>query len=347
MEEGGHYYTVYFTSLAVGFSEDVAYQHAVLAQMPDEVSWLDAANLHVKECLDQKETDMLNRQRLIPLQWRYVVQYGLHSLPGRQLSDATQRSSYQRRITGEKLLAESPVSLKFGLLLHRLGDTYAHSIMGKETHMYTVTETDKCLLTNYGNSFGHGLHMHDPDYPFLRKDLFFSYLQQLHNLLSRKVGESGSEAYRSTRQAKPYHDIRGIFVEVFHRLEQRIKVYDARMNAMVGQGAAMAGSYHIPRSYVNKETRANWLIEEIRRASSRELGVEMRQYSPEKEEGMPLAEFLRRHPELRSLGINDGNVSTAVRSMLPGGYNAATSGVHEAASEIYGKGITDFTGIVP
>ena len=46
MEEAGHYYTVYYTSLAVGFREDVAYTQAVLAQMPDEISWLDAASLH-------------------------------------------------------------------------------------------------------------------------------------------------------------------------------------------------------------------------------------------------------------------------------------------------------------
>ena len=34
MEESGHYYTVYITSLAVGFSEPLAYQHATITHRP-------------------------------------------------------------------------------------------------------------------------------------------------------------------------------------------------------------------------------------------------------------------------------------------------------------------------
>src|SRR5260221_11333523 len=89
MEESGHYYTVYFTSLSVGFAEDVAYQQAVMAQMPDEVGWLDAANLHTDECLGFKEFDLNSNKLKVPNEWRYLVEYALHSLPDKRTANTS------------------------------------------------------------------------------------------------------------------------------------------------------------------------------------------------------------------------------------------------------------------
>ncbi|MFT4023905.1 MAG: hypothetical protein QM664_09010 [Flavihumibacter sp.] len=339
MEEGGHYYTVYVSSLAAGFAEDVAYRQAVLAQMPDEVSWLDAANLHIKACLSQRETDLLNHQRLVPLEWRYVIEYGLHSLPGRQLPATSHRSAYQRQYTSEALLQESPVSLRFGLLLHRLGDTFAHSVMGRETNMYTVSESDKCLLTNYGNSFGHGHDGHSPDYPFLRKDLFFSYLEQLYNILSRKAQEPASRVYRRAGAPRPYHAVRAMFSEVFDRLARRVQLYDHQSRMF----AIQAGGVPSPFSMVNNEKKATWLIEELRLASRREMNITLKPYSPEKDEGMTLQEFLRRHPELEKLQVNDQHISDTVRSMMPEGYSTATRGLRESPPPV----IPDYMPMIP
>ena len=227
MEEGGHYYTVYYTSLAVGFMEQVAYRHAVLSQMPDEVLWMDAAHMQTQQCrgyLGGKETDLNNVSRYVPADERYNVQYGLHSLPGRGLNEATRSSAYQRQITSLELSKQSPISLKFGLLLHRLGDTYAHSKMSHEHTMYTVTQTDKCFSADsYKESFGHLFDMHDPDYPFLRQNLFFSYLQNLYQVLFDKLQEPISANYKKKINPRPFHQVKGDFEILFMRLNDRAR----------------------------------------------------------------------------------------------------------------------------
>lgn len=326
MEEGGHYYTVYYTSLAVGFKEQVAYRHAVLSQMPDEVLWMDAAHMQTQQCKGHfgnrfislgKEVDLNNQLRYVPADERYRVQYGLHSLPDRELSEATRSSAYQRKITAQLLLKESPVSLKFGLLLHRLGDTYAHSKMGHEHTMYTVTKTEECFTAdNYKESFGHLFDMHDPDYPFLRQSLFFSYLENLYTVLAKKLKEPASKPYRRIVRARPFHEVKGDFQIMFMKLANRARTEQQQMQESFNQAAAYSGTY-VAAPEVKDEVKAKWFIEEIRGSAMRTMRIEMHKYRPENEDGMSLSQFLGRHPELKDLNIKGENVTETINGMIP------------------------------
>jgi hypothetical protein len=292
MEESGHYYTVYFTSLAVGFAEDVAYQHALLAQMPDEVGWLDAANMHINECASFREYDLNGAKSTVPNNWRYLIEFVIHSLPDKRLDNAS--SAAQRKITGSLLLKESPVSLKFGLLLHRLGDTYAHSIMGHETRMYTTSMAgDQCTSID---SLGHARDFHSPDYPFLRKNLFYEYLSDLYRLLSEKVNSPDSKLFR---RAKPVKITAGDIIAIF-----RYILDDP--HGLVR--CSMQGG-------LTTETTRLFFIQQIREAAKKYLGTTLKSYAPERIEKQTLPQFLSEHTELRQLGINQKKIVDAVISM--------------------------------
>ncbi len=317
MEDGGHYYTVYYTSLAVGFTEQVAYRHAVLAQMPDEVGWLDAANLHIRECISREEINLNGVSSAIPNDWRYHVQYGLHSLPGQSLSERVRGSAFQRRQTTLALLRESPVSLKFGLLLHRLGDTYAHSRLNDTSTMYTVTTTNRCFrpdsFANYNNHFGHGHDGHTPDYPFLRVPLFLSYLENLYNVLHQKILAQNSASYRRHNRPRPFHEVRADFQQFFLRLDTRVRTEERRLQEILDRYSP--DSTRAPET--TNDTKANWFIEEIRNGSQRILQIRMNAYRPETQGGMPLEQFLQNHRELRYLNINNRTLTDTVNSMVP------------------------------
>jgi hypothetical protein len=327
MEAGGHYYTVYYTSLAVGFAENVAFKQAVLAQMPDQVSWMDAAHMHIHQCTARQVPDFNNVSREVPVADRYRMEYGLHSLPNKDLNERTRSSAYQRQRTTEALLAESPVSLKFGLLLHRLGDTYAHSRKADESTMYTVNAGETCFrpgnLYNYKNEFGHGHDGHEPDYPFLRENLFYSYLENLHRVLLAKVNEKGSGPYKRQARAKPFHEVRGEFRTMFMNLAAKAKAREEAMQDNMNRAAAMSGSaMYVAVPKTSHEVKANMLIEEIRAASRRIMQVEMRKgYAPEREAGMPLPNFLAQQRRLGAgldeLNINAETLNDTINKMIP------------------------------
>lgn len=157
-EEVGHYYTVYYVLFAAGVRDDLARRIAFYAQLPDEVSDLDA----VRAGLSIASTDIpsgiggwLHEQTLgraedaywwvnngfasmVPGGGAYMghrrpprafedfrrsldVQSGLHALTG---APAEAETSRRLRI----LQGIDPVrnTLEFGLALHALGDSYAH-----------------------------------------------------------------------------------------------------------------------------------------------------------------------------------------------------------------------------
>jgi hypothetical protein len=306
MEEGGHYYTVYYTSLAVGFNEDIAYQHAVLSQMPDEIGWMDAANLQKRQCLFRSERNLNGVKQGIPPNWRYQVQYGLHSLPGQSLNANTRSSAYQRQHTKQALAREDAASLEFGLLLHRLGDTFAHSKINGESTMYTVSGADELCATNPLTSIGHGHRNHDPDYAFLRPALFYSYIQNLYTVLYDKLQEEASKNYRRNVAARPYHQVENDFKHVFTQLEARdMEAY----NSMKIYGAMPA--------LMSKEQKTRLLIELIRSATFGNLKITMKAYEPEKHESLTLTQFLEQHPQLNKLNINRNSIEQAVSNAIP------------------------------
>jgi hypothetical protein len=274
MEESGHYYTIYFTSLAVGFKKNVAYKQAVFAQMPDEVGWLDAANLHTDYCLNSKETNLENRNVRVPNEWRFLVETAIHSLTGGS-------SDKQRFQTRDLLLKNRADSLEFGLLLHRLGDTYAHSIMGNENYLYKVEEDTVCFNPS---DMGHFLHGHSPDYPYLRQKLFFTYLRDVYKILetkadSERVINNNPTSSLIDRDAKRLS------------LDELISIYSHSFAHNVRASMEMG---------LRDNLTVYFFINDIRRACLRYLGVEMEPYKPENEDLMSLSTFLAKHPEIAS-----------------------------------------------
>ena len=75
MEASGHYYTVYFVSLAVGFDDDVAREFAFYAQLPDQLDKLDAADLEkkyfTKVALESHNTRLDKGDRVTPEEIKY------------------------------------------------------------------------------------------------------------------------------------------------------------------------------------------------------------------------------------------------------------------------------------
>lgn len=320
MEEGGHYYTVYYTSLAVGTTHATAFRHALLAQMPDEVGRMDAANMQMKEITGIREYDFNNVLRYVPINERYAVQYGLHSLPGNQLSNVTKSSDFQRRYTTERLNSENINSLEFGLLLHRLGDSYAHSRIGNESVMYQVTPKSSGNLGNMGpgrNDYGHLSDGHDPDFAFLRPSLFYSYLQNLYTVLSDKLREPANASFRRPHNvAKTFVEIRAAFSDIFANIESRANTYNHEQLVQASRRTRDDGGFV---RLATNDMKARWMIQEIRNASERILGIRLMDYNPENQDAMPLRNFLRNHPSLNDLNINNNSLVRAIENDIPGG----------------------------
>jgi len=308
MEESGHYYTVYYTSLAVGFRQRTAYRHAVLAQMPDEVSRLDATSVAINNCTYRPTHNLSGKWSQVSDQERYRVQSGGHALVNKYASTQTKSSAFTRRHTGNMLMAENPESLKFGLLLHRLGDSYAHSIIGNESQMYSISPRGECLSLD---DHGHLRDMHEPDFPFKRKQLFYTYLEHLYNVLSRKVAEY-PQFKREGFTPKTYNEIRLRFQDMFAKAERKGPII-TRQNQNINMATRGAAN----RNTDVDENIASALMEEIRQDAHLTLHIDMATYRPENESGYTLPEFLKKHTELNDLHINEQNVTSALDSMMP------------------------------
>jgi RHS repeat-associated protein len=179
--EAGHYYTVYFLSLAAGFDANTALRNAVYAQMPDEVHDLDAFSMQASHLssgamLIDPTTGMPTgpgSQRLFDdiREQRTLVQRGIHSLTGGS-------SREERSRTDAALRGAEPGTLRAGFLLHRYGDTYAHSVIGDQGRMYPT-------------GVGHAFHGQDPDRIEQRPELYREYVEHLFSALSDVASRSG------------------------------------------------------------------------------------------------------------------------------------------------------------
>ncbi|HET9767521.1 MAG TPA: SpvB/TcaC N-terminal domain-containing protein [Thermoanaerobaculia bacterium] len=180
--EAGHYYTVYFVSLAAGFDHAKAARNAVYAQLPDEVRQLDA--IEVAEDygifgVAAVLTSVAARQRVSAAGIRElsrlkdqldVVQGGLHALTGGDIAT-------ERDLTRKGIAQSAPGSLRFGLLLHRLGDTYAHAEPGTG-RMYPA-------------QIGHAWAGKSPDQIHQRPDVYGAYVRDLFAVLSKASRAQG------------------------------------------------------------------------------------------------------------------------------------------------------------
>lgn len=158
-EEVGHYYTVYYVLFAAGVRDDLARRIAFYAQMPDEISDLDAVRAGIsmattdvpvgtaewlrEQTLGRAEdaylwvnnglASMLGRYGSSFMGYRAPartftdfnrgldVQSGLHALNGRPAEAET-----ARRIRILQTIDPVANTMEFGLALHAFGDSYAH-----------------------------------------------------------------------------------------------------------------------------------------------------------------------------------------------------------------------------
>lgn len=110
--ESGHYYTVLYTAKLIGYNNADAKKLAYYAQLPDEVDQLDATNVQI---------DRLGSPgNLGHIQHRDLVQQAFHSLTG------AKHGQNETNITIDVIKEAKDDLAITGLLLHRLGDTFAH-----------------------------------------------------------------------------------------------------------------------------------------------------------------------------------------------------------------------------
>ena len=154
-QEAGHFYSVYAVAIAKGYSSREAYRLAYFSQLPDEINEYSAW-----EGLGKWVGD-----RAFDNQWIHDIQQVLHSLHG---GDVEKRRECLQKIATNLSLKPS----ERGLVLHALGDSYAHTKID--------TKTGKLVAYNY--PYGHGDEPYNgnaPDLPSLRPQLYSEYINSL------------------------------------------------------------------------------------------------------------------------------------------------------------------------
>ena len=159
-EESGHYYSVLIASFAVGFSTEISKKNAFYSQIADEITELDALSLGLDAIWS------------IP---GFISAYKIGDLI-HGLSD--EDAILERAITKEAVLNATPGTMAFGLLSHRFGDTYAHTVDRRTGPIIP-------LINKEGNTHphvqGHFTHGHKPDKIEVRPDLYVEYMTSLYD----------------------------------------------------------------------------------------------------------------------------------------------------------------------
>ncbi|MCB1601209.1 MAG: hypothetical protein KDI66_14430 [Xanthomonadales bacterium] len=146
--EEGHYYTTYYVALRVGFSAEDAKKLALYSQVPDELSSLDAVALEksarFSRAFGRRDESIARRDAVHP---------AVHALAGTNAQRETEITVDAIRRAGQ---AEDLRSA--GILIHRLGDTFAHRMLASGE---PVNNSSESVLYSTGN--GHGSDGHTPD----------------------------------------------------------------------------------------------------------------------------------------------------------------------------------------
>ena len=165
--ETGHYYTIYALSLAAGHSPEDARKNALYAQIPDQISELDAISVQISEVRSRLSG---STQRSTAAK-RDSVQRVLHALTGGSSKHETGR-------TVAALQKSKAGTVRYGLLLHRLGDSFSHRTMKDESRMYDT-------------GYGHALDGQAPDQISTRPKLYIEYAKTLFRELRRSALDEG------------------------------------------------------------------------------------------------------------------------------------------------------------
>jgi len=176
----GHYYTTYYVLLAAGVPGETAGRLAFFAQMPDEVSELDAVSAGRSYFNWRKvKNGVLPGTKAASEVQREIdrclnVQRGLHCLTG---ADSRAETVARRNILAQ--CGDDPFVL--GLALHALGDSYAHRQLDNERLMYVAPLGHGAEY----RPFGKGRHF-DPDYIHKRPVLYREYVGALFHIACSK-----------------------------------------------------------------------------------------------------------------------------------------------------------------
>lgn len=288
--EPGHYYTVYFLSLAAGFDPETAFKNAVYAQMADEVKDLDAKELEIANVVTDPDlspfwsTSKLKAAHKAINKQMQEVQTTIHALTG--------GFSAVERLVSEKMVRETePGSFEFGLALHRFGDSYAHSIVGDEEHMYE---------TGWGHFQGSVMPgKQDPDEIQNRPELYLDYAKHLFKVLSdvaekqgvtpRLTEEQVLKALGAVSKIKDTEVYETVYIESMARSTKRhvgtLEAADLQIAIIRGLSETLMGG-----TYTDVH------------GHQKTIGV-MQPYAPEKESVMSWREYQKKHPEV-SKGVH-------------------------------------------
>jgi len=169
--EDGHFYPALYVSLRLGIPRETAQTIALYAQMPDEVGAYDAINRAIDSVRSNaQQTNYSNAPstsgRPIAREFsRNEIQGDVHAL---NFGNA-EFETIATRDAIEKLKGDDAAAI--GVLVHRLGDTFAHRGMLMSGTLYPAL-------------IGHGLMGTMPDQIANRPDLFRDYVAELAGALN-------------------------------------------------------------------------------------------------------------------------------------------------------------------
>lgn len=272
MKEAGHYYTVYYVSLAVGFEPEIAFRNAFFAQMPDEVEEFDATNVAIGAVEPAVGYLLVPDNSLYKNTLRgakehknrvmVTIQQGFHCLTG---GDSKKETAYRKAIaTGGEYLAGSPA---FGLNLHAFGDSYAHRVIGNQGVLYSTGP-------------GHLMDMHKPDQIYRRKDLYIEYVENLWDILWDSM-QAGPTLHRQKKSATR---------ETLLSIVNEVQIKRRRFYAFPSFKDSIE---YVQRNGIDTtwDGAEEHICDRIRESAEKILNVRMKKYAPEDKSAVSLRDF--------------------------------------------------------
>lgn len=288
--EPGHFYTVYFISLAAGFDPETAFANAVYAQMPDEVNQLDAKAQEIHKTTVDLSASFAMSGGYVPLSVieyqtnrmkqaeseRNLIHLGLHSLTGG--SSKTERDVTRTAIKGTKA-----GTMEFGFLLHRFGDTYAHSTVDDESKMYSP-------------GAGHAsdsLFGTDPDNIHSRPALYTSYATDMFTTLSEVAKANNLTPTITPAELKSYID-KVANIKIM-KTWSFLGIKFSRVDHEATTKAQIAELRKMSQEMINKQQQKK--NEEAKAKGEPEQNAPLvKKYAPENEEAVSWSDFSKSHP---------------------------------------------------
>jgi len=196
--EPAHFYTVYAIASLCNVDEETAYNLAFHAQYPDENPSFEAIDSQIRS-ITQGRT-----------QRRDISHYGFHALTG---ATASQRPCQLRILTEEyqRLLSEGETDLA-GLVLHAIGDHYAHSYESNGElcsyncglgHFWDNTLPDSINTRLQGNSQWWGNWPLPMSPVRVGESVYDDYVRQLQTLFGGECDQGRIDALLGQLRANP------------------------------------------------------------------------------------------------------------------------------------------------